>query len=504
MHADLVERPAGPGQERVNVAGDQAGAEEPDPGRPRPAAPIPAGTEPVSRQRRRRGGPGGADDRALQAGERVTGVVVVEDQHGRRPRQAGRHVLREAGDPLQAVHPELPADGGRQRDDPGRRAVGEAQEVRRRVHRIAGTVYPVGLLDQLGDLPFPAAQRVADLAAGDDRERRRAHAAHRAVTSMVGEQSASRTGSARPASTSRGTLVRLAGVRGPDVVHQQEVAGLPGLAHGVGFVGLVEELHDVLANRVAMAEPGGERQPVLAVEIHQVLAHLGVDRPLVEERDLVEPAALAGDRVAHHRAAALPGAQGAVGLPLEFGRVGPAVPLDLAAVGGAERLLNRCPEVLVVVADEHPALPLEPLDQVGGQRAEHGRRVGHRRRPAAGRGGQAGEHHQAGKLKLVAQLVVHAHLLVRRPRRGGVQAAGIGLPGREGLLFRHQAAREPLEDGAGLGRVVQPQPADQDAAVLGDHGAQRVTVPGGPVRRGTAGLGPYHRGPARLQVYIDQ
>src|SRR3989442_9146928 len=44
--------------------------------------------------------------------------------------------------------------------------------------------------------------------------------------------------------------------------------------------------------------------------------------------------------------------------PLEFGRVGPAVALDLAAVGGAERLLDRCPEVLVVVADEHPALPL--------------------------------------------------------------------------------------------------------------------------------------------------
>ena len=346
---------------------------------------MPAAGQPVRRQRCRRGRPGGADDRALQAGERVAGVVVVEDQHGRGPRDARRHVLREAGDPLQAVHPDLPADRGGQRDDPVRRAVGEAQEVGRRVHRVAGAVQPVGLLDQLGDLPLPAGQGLLDLGAGDDRERRDAAAGHHAATSIVGEQSASRTGSARPASTSREPSYGSRAVRGPDVVHQQEVAGLPGLAHGVGFVGLVEQLHDVLADRVAVAEPGGERQPVLAVEVHQVLAHLGVDRPLVEERDLVEPAALPGDRVAHHRAAALPGPQGAVGLPLELGRVGPAVPLDLAAVGSAERLLNRCPEVLVVVADEHPALPLEPLDQVGGQRAEHGRRVGHRGRPAAGR-----------------------------------------------------------------------------------------------------------------------
>jgi hypothetical protein len=38
VHADLVKRPAGPGQERVDVAGDQAGPEEPDPGGPGPAA----------------------------------------------------------------------------------------------------------------------------------------------------------------------------------------------------------------------------------------------------------------------------------------------------------------------------------------------------------------------------------------------------------------------------------------------------------------------------------
>ena len=75
--------------------------------------------------------------------------MVVEDQHGRGPGDAAGHVLREAGDPLQAVPPDLPADRGGQRDDPRGRPVGEAQEVGRRVHRVPGAVQPVGGLDQL-------------------------------------------------------------------------------------------------------------------------------------------------------------------------------------------------------------------------------------------------------------------------------------------------------------------------------------------------------------------
>ena len=74
-------------------------------------------------------------------------------------------LLREAGDPLQAVHPDLAADRGGQRDDPGGRAVGEPQEVGRRVHRVTGAVQPVGGLDQLHDLLLAALQRVVDLGA---------------------------------------------------------------------------------------------------------------------------------------------------------------------------------------------------------------------------------------------------------------------------------------------------------------------------------------------------
>src|SRR3954452_20751530 len=115
-----------------------------------------------------------------------------------------------------------------------------------------------------------------------------------------------------------GSVVRLPAVGAADVVHHQQVARLPRLACRVGLVHLVEQLDYVLADGIAIAEPRVEGQPVLAVDVDEVLPHLGGDRPLVEERDLVEPTALTGDRVAYDRAAALPGAQGPIGLPLEL------------------------------------------------------------------------------------------------------------------------------------------------------------------------------------------
>src|SRR3989449_6161445 len=117
-------------------------------------------------------------------------------------------------------------------------------------------------------------------------------------------------------------------MRGADIVHKHQVPTLPPLACGVGLVDLVDQLHDVRADRVAVAEAGIERQPVLAIDVHEVLAHLRVYRPLVEECDLVEPAPLAGERVMHDGAATLPGAQRTVGLPLELDRVSTAVTLD--------------------------------------------------------------------------------------------------------------------------------------------------------------------------------
>src|SRR6266581_3160467 len=129
---------------------------------------------------------------------------------------------------------------------------------------------------------------------------------------------------------------------------------------------LVDRLDDIRADRIAVAKAGIERQPVLAVDVHEVLADLRVHRPLVQEGDLIEPAALAGKRVTYDGAAALPGAQPTIGLPLELDRVRTAVTLDGATVVGTECFSDRRPNFVVVVADEQPALPLKAFDQLAG------------------------------------------------------------------------------------------------------------------------------------------
>src|SRR5438270_11449066 len=147
------------------------------------------------------------------------------------------------------------------------------------------------------------------------------------------------------------SLEALPAVRGADVVHKHQVTSLPRLACGVRLVDLVDQLHDVCVDRIAVAEAGIERQSVLAVDVHEVLAHFRVYRPLVEECDLVEPAPLASERVTYDGAAALPGAQSAVGLPFELDRVGTAVTLAGATVVGAKCFSNRRADFVVVVAD---------------------------------------------------------------------------------------------------------------------------------------------------------
>ncbi len=241
-----------------------------------------------------------------------------------------------------------------------------------------------------------------------------------------------------------------------------------------------------------------------AVDVHQVLAHLLGQRPLVEEGDLVEPAAPACERMAHDGAAALLGAQGAVRQPGEVDGVGPAVVLDLRAVVRAERLRQGRPDLVVVGAGQQPALALEPLRQRGGQRLEHLFRVGHRGRPALGGRGQTREQHQAGNLQQIAQFVVHAHRLVGRPGGGGVQPGAVRLAGGEGLSLRHEHAGEPCEDGTGPGRLPQVQAADEQCPVLGDLRAQRLAALGRPTRRVTGGVDVQDRGSVRPQLHVER
>src|SRR3989449_7079316 len=213
------------------------------------------------------------------------------------------------------------------------------------------------------------------------------------------------------------SLEALPAVRGTDVVHEHQVTSLPWLARGVCLVDLVDQLHDVRVDRLAVAEAAIERQPVLAVHVYEVLAHLRVYRPLAEECDLVEPAPLAGERVTYDGAAALPGAQSAVGLPFELDRVGAAVTLDGATLVGAKCFGNRRADFVVVVAHEQPARSLEALDQLGGQLAKYRRRVRHRRCARVSRRNETREQPQAGKLERVAEFLVPAHGLVGRPLR---------------------------------------------------------------------------------------
>src|SRR5437016_10736663 len=108
-------------------------------------------------------------------------------------------------------------------------------------------------------------------------------------------------------------------------------------------------MHDIGADRVAVAKAGSEGQPVLAVDVHEVLAHLRFHPPLVEECDLVEPALLPGKRVMHDGAAALPSAQRTVGLPLELDGVRAAITLDCPTVVRAESFSDGRPDFAVVV-----------------------------------------------------------------------------------------------------------------------------------------------------------
>ena len=106
----------------------------------------------------------GADDRALEAGERIAGRIVVEDHDPRGPRDSRGHVLGKARDPLQAVRPHVAAERGRERVDAGGRPIGEAHRVRVRADRVAIVVEPVRSLDQFDDLALAPLERGLDLA----------------------------------------------------------------------------------------------------------------------------------------------------------------------------------------------------------------------------------------------------------------------------------------------------------------------------------------------------
>src|SRR5207249_4357225 len=80
------------------------------------AARLPA--QPERGKGGRRGGPRGRDNRALEDGKGIAGLVVIEDEDGRSTWKAPLDVGRVACDPLQAGYTEAVSNVGGKRDDP--------------------------------------------------------------------------------------------------------------------------------------------------------------------------------------------------------------------------------------------------------------------------------------------------------------------------------------------------------------------------------------------------
>ncbi len=117
---------------------------------------------------RRRGGTGCRDLAALQDGERVAGVEIVEDLHRGGPLEPLLDVGGEGRDPLQAHHGLGSAEVGGQGDDAGAGVAGRAQEAGERHFRTALAVQYVRGADGVEHGGVEAGERGGDVLATED------------------------------------------------------------------------------------------------------------------------------------------------------------------------------------------------------------------------------------------------------------------------------------------------------------------------------------------------
>src|SRR5262249_7663596 len=120
----VLDRPSRFDQEFIDVSGDETGAHD-----SQRAGPSRSAVQPVGGEHGRSRGARGRDDRALEYGEGVTGVVSVEHEHGRGTREAALDVAGKTGDPLHSGHVEAVSEIGGKRDDPAIGFLCEPQEV---------------------------------------------------------------------------------------------------------------------------------------------------------------------------------------------------------------------------------------------------------------------------------------------------------------------------------------------------------------------------------------
>src|SRR5213078_767282 len=97
----FLDRPPRVDQELIDIPGDEPGAHDPQRMGPR-RSPV----QPVCGENGRSGRPGGRDDRTLEDGEWVPGVMAIEHEDRRGPRKASLNVAGKTGDPLEPRHVE--------------------------------------------------------------------------------------------------------------------------------------------------------------------------------------------------------------------------------------------------------------------------------------------------------------------------------------------------------------------------------------------------------------
>src|SRR5215510_2571048 len=113
-----------------------------------------------------------ADQRCLDAGQRIARGGVVQDQNRRRPGQVAGPVFRETRNPLDTALLNHATKMGRQRDDASARLVRVSQEIAVRVESVAGRVKAVGRLDSAENLRPMIVNDTSDNRTGNDMEHR--------------------------------------------------------------------------------------------------------------------------------------------------------------------------------------------------------------------------------------------------------------------------------------------------------------------------------------------
>src|SRR5438876_9142247 len=111
----------------------------------------------------------GRDDRALEYGKGISGVVAVEHEYGRGTRKASLDVGRITRDPLQPGHVEAVSEVGRERDDPAIGLPGEPQEVAIGVDGVSIVMREIRVPDDPDAFIPMGADNVEDGLAADER-----------------------------------------------------------------------------------------------------------------------------------------------------------------------------------------------------------------------------------------------------------------------------------------------------------------------------------------------